>query len=445
MLKAGFARVDVTPPLGSFLAGYFEARFAEGILDPIQLNAIALSDEKESVLIITSDFLGIRENYATPIRQKIAERTGVPADHIMVTALHQHTSICLRGGPDNNVIEDHDYMQLLYRKFCDVAQMALSDMAECKMNYAEKQAEKPLSFVRRYMLSDGTVKTNPNTEKIGDRKILGPTEDSDNTVRLVKLVREDGKNIALVNFSTHPDVIGGLKYSADWPGFVRRYVEAEHENTQCLLLNGCQGDTNHINFMLPTKEERFPHGRGYAHSELMGRTIANTVNALWDKTRELAGDAIGAGVTTVYNKTRNDKEEFFDECWDVYEARALNHDYSVSKSVSGIEMAEAYRVVKIRTESPMYQKIPVTALRVGEIGFVGFGGEPFTHYATAVRENFAGKTVIAACCANGYQGYLPTAKAFEQGGYEAISSPFSPNLEADCVAAATELLKGMEF
>ncbi len=445
MLKAGFARVDVTPPLGTFLAGYFEARFAEGILDPIQLNAIALSDEKESVLIITSDFLGIRENYATPIRKKIEERTGVPADHIMVTALHQHTSVCLRGGPDNNVIEDHDYMQLLYRKFCDVAQMALSDMAECRMSYAEKQAEKPLSFVRRYLLSDGTVKTNPNTEKIGDRKILGPTEDSDNTVRLVKLVREDGKTVALVNFSTHPDVIGGLKYSADWPGFVRRFVEKEHENTQCLLLNGCQGDTNHINFMLPTKEERFPHGRGYAHAELMGRTIANTVNTLWDETRELTGDVIGAGVTTVYNKTRNDKEEFFDECWEVYEARALNHDYSVSKSKSGIEMAEAYRVVKIRTEAPMYQKIPVTVLRVGEIGFVGFGGEPFTHYATAVRENFAGKTVIAACCANGYQGYLPTAKAFEQGGYEAISSPFSPNLEADCVAAATDILKELEF
>ena len=444
MIQAGFARVDVTPPLGTFLAGYFEARFANGVLDPIQLNAIAMGDGNERVLIITSDFLGIRENYATPIREKIAARTGIAADHIMVTALHQHTSLCLRGGPDNNVIEDHDYMQLLYRKFCDVAQMALADMAECKMTYAEKECEKPLSFVRRYMMSNGTVMTNPNADKIGDLKIVGPTEQSDNTVRLVKFVREDGKNIALVNFSTHPDVIGGLKCSADWPGFVRRFVEAEHENTQCLLLNGCQGDTNHINFMLP-KEERFPRGRGYAHAEYMGRHIANTVNAIWDQTAEMTADTVGAGITTVYNKTRTDKEEFFDECWEVYEARALNHDYTVSKSKSGIAMAEAYRVVKIRTEAPLYQKIPVTTLRVGDVGFVGFGGEPFTHYATAVRENFPGKTVIAACCANGYQGYLPTAKAFEQGGYEAISSPFSPNLEADCVAAATDILKKLNF
>ena len=29
MLQAGFARVDMTPPLGTPLAGYYEARYAE--------------------------------------------------------------------------------------------------------------------------------------------------------------------------------------------------------------------------------------------------------------------------------------------------------------------------------------------------------------------------------------------------------------------------------
>ena len=106
-------------------------------------------------------------------------------------------------------------------------------------------------------------------------------------------------------------------------------------------------------------------------------------------------------------------------------------------------MAEAYRIVRMRTEAPLFQKIPVTAMKLSSIAFVGFGGEPFTHYAAAVRENFPGKFIIAACCANGYQGYLPTAKAFEQGGYEAISSPFSPNLEEDCVATATEILNNI--
>ena len=154
MLQAGFARVDVTPPLGTFLAGYFEARFADGELDPIQLNAIAMGNDEEKVLIVVSDFLGIRENFATRIRKMIAERTGIAADHVMVTALHQHTSICLREAPDNNVLEDHDYMQLLYRKFCDVAQMAINDLADATVSIAQKETAVPISFIRRFKMKE---------------------------------------------------------------------------------------------------------------------------------------------------------------------------------------------------------------------------------------------------------------------------------------------------
>lgn len=444
MLKAGFARVDVTPPLGTFVSGYFEARFADGILDPIELNAIAMGNDEKTVLIITADMLGICEQYAQKIRTLIEQRTGIAADHVMIAALHQHTSICLREGPDNNVMEDHSYQDLLYRKFADVAQMAIDDMGYAKLCYGEKETEEQLSFVRRYLMSDGTVATNPKPEKDTGWPPLGSVEEPDNTVRLVKFVRADGRNIALVQFSTHPDVVQGTRFSADWPGFVRRFVEAKHENTCCLLLNGCQGDTNHINYM-QKREDRFPHGANLHHAAHMGRVIANAVDALWNNTADMTDQTIGAGITTVYNKTRTDKEEFYDECLALYEAHALRRDYSTDKTPSGIARAEAYRVVKMRTQAPLYQKIPVTALRVGEIGFVGFGGEPFTHYSTAVRERFPARVVIAACCANGFQGYLPTAKAFVQGGYEAISSPFSPNLEEDCVNAASTLLENMSF
>ena len=54
------------------------------------------------------------------------------------------------------------------------------------------------------------------------------------------------KEIVVVNFQNHPDVIGGFKVSADWPGFVRRTVEAALDGVNCLFVNGAQGDTNHI-------------------------------------------------------------------------------------------------------------------------------------------------------------------------------------------------------
>ena len=45
--KAGFARVDITPPLGSFMPGYYVDRRAKQVLDPLQINCVAFSDGKE--------------------------------------------------------------------------------------------------------------------------------------------------------------------------------------------------------------------------------------------------------------------------------------------------------------------------------------------------------------------------------------------------------------
>ena len=84
MIKAGFSRVDVTPPLGTYMSGYFKHRYAKGVIDPIYLNAIALSDGEDTAIIIAADFLGIREVYATPIRKKIADAVGISADNIII-------------------------------------------------------------------------------------------------------------------------------------------------------------------------------------------------------------------------------------------------------------------------------------------------------------------------------------------------------------------------
>ena len=77
MIQAGFARVDVTPPLGSPMSGYFYKRFAEGVLDPLSLNALAIGNGEERMLIISCDFAGVRSAYRDEICAHITERTGV--------------------------------------------------------------------------------------------------------------------------------------------------------------------------------------------------------------------------------------------------------------------------------------------------------------------------------------------------------------------------------
>ena len=434
MIKAGFSRVDVTPPLGSYLSGYFGDRYAKGMIDPIYLNAIALSDGNDTAVIIIADFLGIREAYATPIRNRIAEVTGINADNIIVSSLHQHTSICLRYDPSgkNNVLDDSDYLDVLYRKFCDVAKMAIDDMSEATLGLAEMQALEQIAFIRRFRMKDGTTKTNASR----DPEMLCPIGEPDNTVRLLRFVREGKNDIALVNFSTHPDTVGGELYSADWPGYTRNYVEADHDGVSCILVNGVQGDSNHISY---TEESK---GRGGLHAKYMGRVIADTVNQIWDKTEECKIEKVAASVDFVYHITRTEGAEFYDVC---KEKLALFREKLIPSSdlafVGG--PGGANRIVRMRTD-PLFRKIPVSVISLGKINFVGFGGEPFSHYATAVREACPDKYIVAVCCANGYEGYLPTKEAYDEGGYEASSSPFQPTLEEDCVNLAVKIIKDIK-
>jgi hypothetical protein len=65
-LRAGFSRVDVTPMLGIGMAGYYVPRFAEGILDPLQLNALALSCDDTKVVLMSIDHCGIVKRFWNP-------------------------------------------------------------------------------------------------------------------------------------------------------------------------------------------------------------------------------------------------------------------------------------------------------------------------------------------------------------------------------------------
>ena len=71
--KAGFARVDITPPLGTPIVGYFEERHAKGVLDNLEANAVAFSDGNGTAVVIAADLLGIEGvAFNASLRRRIA-------------------------------------------------------------------------------------------------------------------------------------------------------------------------------------------------------------------------------------------------------------------------------------------------------------------------------------------------------------------------------------
>ncbi len=422
MFKAGFARVDVTPPLKTILTGYFTDRISDGVLDPIELNALAINDGEKTALVITSDFMYTIEKAMNRFRSLISDATGVEIDNIFIQSVHQHTSTTAGiGGPT-----DPQYQYILEHKYCDVARMAIDDLKEATVSIASKETAVPISFIRRFKMKDGSTKTNPSDRRLPD--VIGPIGEADNTVRIVRFTREDANDIALVNFQTHPDVIGGNKFSADWPGFTRRFTEADLKDVHCILVNGCQGDVNHIN-----PYDR--HGK-YPHSEFMGRTIADTVVDIWNKTEKIDAGAITTKVEIKRIPSNMQGIEKIDECIKFYS------DYQAGK-VEGPGMNELGNIRRIANMDnvTLVQRVPVSMVAFGKVALIGYGGEPFTEYATVLREAVPELHIMTACLANAAQGYLPSASAFKEGGYEAVSSNFTESVAPVLQGCAIDMLK----
>ncbi len=427
MLQAGFARADVTPPLGTYLSGYFNLRTSVGVKDPIYLNALAITNDEDTVLVITGDFMYIAMSFMDKCRALISADNGIPADHIMLQSIHQHTSTY----PGVDCVNEREYTDLLVRKYRDVAKMALDDRKESRIFIGEKEVAKPISFIRRYRMKDGTSRTNPGHKRWDE--VAHPLGEPDNVTRLVRFMRQDAPDIAFVNFSTHPDVVGGEKFSADWPGFVRTFTEQRLENVHCIMMNGCQGDTNHIDYSI--ERDTTPEGR-YAHSQMMGRMITDSVVELWDHLEEIPAGAVKAQMAIVRTPSNTD-------CMDkLEEYKALQKELTEGTREFHGTMAERadIRRVSAMDSLPLFQRVPITVLSFGKVAIVGYGGEPFTEYAQNVRKANPHLFVLSACLANGSQGYLPSKAAFEEGGYEAHATNFTIGVADACQNKANEFL-----
>ena len=125
-LKAGFARVDITPPLGVHLVGYPTIRIADGILDPLLATAVAVSDGTNTAVMISVDVIGVDQELSDEVRDGIAELTGISRTAVFVAGTHTHL------GPAVPKLYAERYKEEVTRpilqKMIGVAKMAIDDL-----------------------------------------------------------------------------------------------------------------------------------------------------------------------------------------------------------------------------------------------------------------------------------------------------------------------------
>ena len=424
-LYAGFARVDITPMLGIGLAGYYKPRVAEGILDELEINALALSYGEEKAVLLSVDHLGIVQELSERYRIHISNVTGIPTDCIYIHATHTHTAPFLN--PDSEDILEQEYAQMVCRKMADASRIALADMKPTKMGWGIGTAP-DVAFVRRFRMKDGSVRTNPGVNNVDIAEAIGEV---DERVSVLRFDRENAEHIVLVNFGNHPDTVGGNYISADWPGQVRKTVEKSLDDVKCIFFNGVQGDINHINvwpkegYYNDTFVDFDSVPRGYKHAIYVGRVVTAAVLQAYDKVKYIDVHSLKCKQRTICVPSNMPCAH------ELEEARYINALHEAGEDdklpYKGMMLttvvAKAARMIRLE-HGPENFYMTLSAVAIGDVILIGIPGEPFHAVGKMLKDCADWELVLPTCTTNGKQGYFPTEEAYNEGGYEAGSSNF---------------------
>jgi len=266
--------------------------------------------------------------------------------------------------------------------------------------------------------------------------------ESDEVSQLLILKRKDKPEIGIVTYQVHPDVIGGCKVSADYIKFVRDTYETLIPNSVCVYLNGAQGDTNHVDVTLSENDLV----AGYGRAKYMGKKIACSVVSNYELAKPVADGKVRFGETTFaarYNKGKPEQLEDALRRSKIYQEQGIDAATPEFTGMRKIEVvSEAERIVRVK-DFPDTVDLPIVAIAAGGAVFSSVPGEPFTDVGVQIRTKSKFDFTIATCCSNGDEAYFPTQQAFDEGGYEVVSTDFAAGTAEQIVDATLSLINSL--
>jgi len=402
-MKIGFAKVNITPPIGVYMAGYFKRdKPSMNIHDPLYARAVIISDNEKVFSAVSVDTLGITYELSKLIEKYVHEQLGNLKIEISISATHTHS------GPD------------LYGRY--------ADFDKCLYEQTARKIASAIIMAYRNSIDNFEVYSN-----IGE--LEGITVNRRDPYRGVidpklHVIKFKGKfDIIISNYSCHAVVLGHNNYmiSADYPGALNNFIERAL-NAYSIFFNGACGDIN-------------PYTPRTDLSKVYDRTVGTFSDVEW------MGRILGCEViklTEFAGKIRNPKLNFICE---ELKVKTVKPPYSLSEVEELLSKAEeeylkaikegkdaseerfkyiTYKIAKVRLEKYSEEiAAPIKVLGLSSnLAMVFIPSEVLTRVGLIIKEKSPFKNTLVITYSNGYFGYIPTAEEYEIGGYE-VSFPFS--------------------
>ncbi|MCX8156528.1 MAG: hypothetical protein N3J91_08800 [Verrucomicrobiae bacterium] len=437
-LRLGTAAVDITPPLGILLAGYYHERGADGVLDPLLCKAVVLESGGERAALVALDLIWVTRPVTDAARAAIEQATGIKVGGIMICATHAHTGPELAhqglrhatlGEPQALVKE---YTARLPARIAEAVRRADQARQPALLSAVKARCEN-LTFNRRYFMRDGSVAWNPG--KLNPNVMLpaGPA-DAEVGVLLFESpgARGPAQSLAtLVHYAMHTDTTGGSKFSADWPGALSRVLAGYHGTQHLsLVLNGACGNLNHIdvNWRWPQSSPLEQHRIG----TILGATVFQSYKQL----QPLAPGAIRFASQWV------DLPAATVSPAEVEAARRFLAEAKDDRGANFMQKVRAYRALDLAAQAGQPYRVEVQVIALGrEIAWISLPGEVFTELGLAMKKRSPFPFTFPVYLANESVGYIPDRRSYAEGAYEPESARVAPGAGEQLVDTAVALLQ----
>ncbi len=451
--KAGYARVNINPPLGSALFGYYVQRLAKGYLDDLEAFALTLEKGDKKFIIISIDNCSINKILVDKLVDAVASATDIPKENILISATHTHTGpfTSKPGGfaaSENEEQKVEKYVDFLTNRITDLAILALQTLKPAKVGYATGHAPDRIAYIRRYRMKDGSVQTCP---PVDDPNIDGPIGTLDQRVNVIRFDREGAESVVILNYGIHADTVNGDMVSSDWCGWTRRTLEKALDGTKCLCIMGAQGDVGSTNVhpipgdMNDTEISFDNEMKSPGMARFVGRALAGTVLQVFDKVAYIDVDEIDVIHRPISIPANNPSPEEMPQARKYKELHDSGRDDLIPFEAMELTtvVAEANRMIRLE-HGPYEFPAELMAIRLGNIVFTTLPGEPFTNIGERVKEIPGWDIVVPFALSNGSMGYFPNNSSYDEGGYETRSSSFKKGVADVIVNESTEMLKELK-
>ena len=415
-LQAGAATSNITPWLGVTMPGSFQPRYGEDVHDELLAKALVIDNGDVRIAMVTCDLIAVTEAIANAVKARIQERCGLSPECVMVNATHTHS-----GAGVSNLLgmgEDEGYTTWLPLKVADAVELAIKRMQPARAGFASVMEDR-ISFYRRWLMKDGTVRMNPG---LNNPDLVRPMGEIDPELAMMYVEGVDGTPISVVaSFSLHYVGTGSVgEVSADYFGqffnLMRHYIGG---NCVPILWNAASGQINNNDY----SGERIWQDRGHPRARRMANVLAGHVLTeiqLMDLDEELALEAVTETLEfsrKVITETDLDIAEQILAGGYEYEEGPFSWvvGQPVRKERVGVYARQCQRLAAL----PEQMTAPVQAIRLGDAAILALPGEIFVETGLRIKAQTSASPLMLVSLANGYIGYVCTDEALiQEGGYE---------------------------